>query len=121
MRAACLRQFSLQNSSFGRKEGAKQTALILMKNYHFNKTPLHCRSFETLLIKIKGTKLKYCEKTHDFELIKTKNYMRCILPGHQSVQELECQDHQNGRSTQESSAAPPVHFHMELLKIFINA
>ena len=41
MKDANLQPSSLQYSSFLRKEGAKQAALILMKNSHFNRTPLY--------------------------------------------------------------------------------
>ena len=41
MRASHLQPSSLQYSSFLRKGGEKQAALILMKNYHFNRTPLY--------------------------------------------------------------------------------
>ena len=42
MRASYLQPSSLQYSSFFlRKKGAKQAALILMKNTHFNRTPLY--------------------------------------------------------------------------------
>ena len=40
IRASYLQPSSLQDSSFWRKEGAKQAALILMKNSHFNRTLL---------------------------------------------------------------------------------
>ena len=56
MRASYLQPSSLQYSSFLRKEGAKQAALILMKNSHFNRTPLylvlgilHCISLPVVL------------------------------------------------------------------------
>ena len=51
MKDANLQPSSLQYSSFLRKEGAKQAALILMKNSHFNRTPLYLLFFFAFLKK----------------------------------------------------------------------
>ena len=44
MRAYNLQPTFLQYSSFLRKLGAKQVALILMKNSHFHRAPLYTRA-----------------------------------------------------------------------------